>query len=283
MENNEKIIKEIKPHFNFIYELFMPTGKKLKGSLILFLVSVALLILLAIFSNQLNGMNSVIWKNITFYDTLKFILIALSCVAIIKFIFHITIQKMQYNGISYKFYESYMVYEDSFLNQHKKNIQYSNIKEVELRRTIWDRLLGMGVVIIYTNAENKRGNGLVVYALNHPKEDYEFIDGYVAKFRDGMLNNKANYNNVDESGKNDEEELKNDEKVESLNEETESTNLNSDSKQDNNQNAESNEIKNEVPSKVDNVDKTEENSEKSNLNNINNANITNNESNPQNQ
>ena len=90
---------------------------------------------------------------------------------------------MQYEHISYKFYETYMVYEDDFLNQHKKNILYSNVKEVEIRRTVWDRILGMGVIVIYTNAENKRNNGLVVYALNNPKEDYEFIDKLINRYR----------------------------------------------------------------------------------------------------
>ena len=69
---------------------------------------------------------------------------------------------------------------------------YSNIKEVEIRRTIWDRILGMGVVVIYTNAENRRNNGLVVYALDNPKEDYEFIDKIVNKYRaDAPKQNKV--------------------------------------------------------------------------------------------
>ena len=101
---------------------------------------------------------------------------------------------MQYDHISYKFYESYMVYEDDFLNQHKKNILYSNVKEVEIRRTIWDRILGMGVIVIYTNAENKRNNGLVVYALDNPKEDYEFVDKLVNKYR--IQNQKQKQNNT---------------------------------------------------------------------------------------
>ena len=96
---------------------------------------------------------------------------------------------MQYDHISYKFYETYMVYEDDFLNQHKKNILYSNVKEVEIRRTIWDRIIGFGVIVIYTNAENRRNNGLVVYALDNPKEDYEFVDKLINKYRATNQNN----------------------------------------------------------------------------------------------
>lgn len=72
-----------------------------------------------------------------------------------------------------------MVYEDDFLNQRVKNIDYSNIKELEIRRTVLDRILGFGVIIIYTNAENKRNNGMVIYGIKNPDEMYTKINKIV--------------------------------------------------------------------------------------------------------
>ena len=34
-----------------------------------------------------------------------------------------------------------MVYENDFLSQTKKTIEYSNIREVEIRRTVTDRIM----------------------------------------------------------------------------------------------------------------------------------------------
>ena len=96
-------------------------------------------------------------------------------ITIIKFIIDIIFQYLQYKHIEYKFYENIMIYEDDFLNQHRKTIEYKNIKEIEIRRTIWDRLFNYGVIIIHTNAENFSRNGIIIYGLNNPKYHYDII------------------------------------------------------------------------------------------------------------
>lgn len=196
---NEKLLREIKPKFNFIYELLMPTGKKIKSAFIMIIISVIITIIVSLNKDSLLNFSYDIIGNISLIDILMFFCYFMIIFSIIKLLVHYTFQKMQYEHISYKFYETYMVYEDDFLNQHKKNILYSNVKEVEIRRTIWDRILGMGVIVIYTNAENKRNNGLVVYALNNPKEDYEFIDKLINRYRvTSNLKNKSNIENKNE-------------------------------------------------------------------------------------
>lgn len=180
---NEKLLKEIKPKFNFIYELFMPTGRKIKSSAAMIIISIIITIIISVNKDILLDFSYNIIGNISLLELLIYFCYFLIIFSVIKLLVHYTLQKMQYEHISYKFYETYMVYEDDFLNQHKKNILYSNVKEVEIRRTVWDRILGMGVIVIYTNAENKRNNGLVVYALNNPKEDYEFIDKLINRYR----------------------------------------------------------------------------------------------------
>lgn len=189
---NEKILKEIKPKFNFIYELLMPTGRKMKSTLIMIIVSIIITVVVSLNNSNFEQFSNDIFGTISMLDILFFVCWGMIIFSVIKFIVHFAFQKMQYEHISYKFFETYMVYEDDFLNQHKKNILYSNVKEVEIRRTIWDRILGMGVVVIYTNAENKRNNGLVVYALDNPKEDYEFIDKLINRYRVSNENKKEN-------------------------------------------------------------------------------------------
>lgn len=189
---NENLLREIKPKFNFVYELFMPTGRKMKSALVMSVVAIIITIIVSLNKGSMVDFSTVVIGTFSMIDILMFFCWFMIAFSIIKFFVHFTFQKMQYDHIGYKFYESYMVYEDDFLNQHKKNILYSNIKEVEIRRTIWDRILGMGVVVIYTNAENRRNNGLVVYALDNPKEDYEFIDKIVNKYRaDAPKQNKV--------------------------------------------------------------------------------------------
>ena len=186
---NEKLLREIKPKFNFIYELLMPTGRKMKYALIMSIIAIVITIIVSANKSVLFETSYNVIGTLSLFDILIFFCYFMIIFSIIKLIVHIIFQKMQYDHISYKFYETYMVYEDDFLNQHKKNILYSNVKEVEIRRTIWDRIIGFGVIVIYTNAENRRNNGLVVYALDNPKEDYEFVDKLINKYRATNQNN----------------------------------------------------------------------------------------------
>lgn len=198
----EKLIKTIKPKFSFIYELGMPTGKKIKSSLFSLVLFIFLLIMIFFNTDFLYQYSYNVTENMNVVDALKILCIILVVFTGVKLAIHIILQKKQYENISYKFYETYMVYEDIFLNQHKKNILYSNVKEVEIRRTIWDRITGYGVVIIYTNAENKRNNGLVVYALKNPDKFYEFIDGVINRYKVNHVENRdENVDNTDINNK----------------------------------------------------------------------------------
>ena len=154
----------------------MPTGRKIKNTFIAFLVLAIATLWIFLNGDVFTLPDIKLMSNISIFELLKWLCLIITILLLVKLVFHIIFQKLQYNHISYKFYDTYLVYEDDFLNQHRKNIEYKNIKEVEIRRTIWDRILGYGVIVIYTNAENKRGNGLVVYAIKNPKEVYDIID-----------------------------------------------------------------------------------------------------------
>ena len=86
-------------------------------------------------------------------------------------------QSLEYKGIKYYFYKNCMVYENNFLNQTRKTIEYSNIREVEIRRTLTDRMLNYGVIIIYTNAEKAYGSSAtVIYAIKDIEKHYNNIE-----------------------------------------------------------------------------------------------------------
>ena len=173
-----EVVHEIVPKFNFLYELGMPTGKKIKSTLFLMFIFVTGLIVLLI-NKDIMIQNEGIYKSVDIVSILNIVLIVGIIFTIIKLIVHIVFQTMQYKNIKYTFFDDHMTYEDSFLNQHKKNIEYSNVKEVEIRRSIWDRILGYGIIVIYTNAENEYSNGLVIFSIKDPKIHYDIIDNLV--------------------------------------------------------------------------------------------------------
>lgn len=171
MEENEEVLK-ISPKFSFAYELFMPTGRKIKNSLLIALLFTILTIMINtsnFFFNSLSVSDSIIKTGIVVIDIFLYIILAVNVI----------MKVLQYKYITYTFYKEYLIYEDSFLNQHRKKIMYSNVKEVELRRTVWDRIFGFGIIIIHTNAENGRNNGLVVYGIKTPEDEYAIIDGLI--------------------------------------------------------------------------------------------------------
>lgn len=195
MEDNREIKYQINPKFNFLYEMGMPTGKKIRTSIFVLILFIVLTILVALKAGSLTFANYEIFNNIKIDKLLLILCIIADVVTAIKLVATIVFQKLQYNHVTYTFYDDMMVYEDDFLNQHRKNIEYKNIKEVEIRRTIWDRILDYGVMVIYTNADNDRNNGLVIYSVKAPKAHYNVIDKLIHSLNNEKNNNKIeNYN-----------------------------------------------------------------------------------------
>lgn len=191
MEGN-KVLYEVKPKFNFIYEIFMPAGKKTRqtlGILILFvIVYFALNMVLGLnnFKSTVIEMIGINAYNIFF--KIYFIVMALLA---IKIIGHVVIQVLQYNAIKYTFYNDYLEYSDTFLNQQKKTIIYDNIREIEIRKNVWDRINGYGRIIIYTSAEKLYDNGLILYSIKESQEAYRIIDEIVHAKKVTVTNNEV--------------------------------------------------------------------------------------------
>ena len=181
----KKVLYKTKPNFNIIYEMFMPTGTKFRNTfLILILISVCYFFLGVAFEPiRLDLQNVKINENmgIDIYSIFNNVVLIILVVLALKFIIHLVIQVWQYNSIHYTFYEDYLEYEDTFLNQHKKTLMYDNIKEIEIKRTIWDRINHYGIIVIYTNAEKTSSNGLILYGIKDPQIVYDKIDQIVHK------------------------------------------------------------------------------------------------------
>ena len=173
MDENLKF--EIKPKFNFIYELFMPLGIKLRRSLVIFILIIILDIITNIFASKIDTQIF----GVSLISLLKIFYLILLSIVTIKFFIDLVLKRMQYKNMSYRFYETNLVYEDSFLNQQKKIIKYENIKEVEIRRSVFDRIMGFGIIIISTNAEGGLRSGLIIYGIKNPNEIYDRINELV--------------------------------------------------------------------------------------------------------
>lgn len=177
MEDKGEVLYQIKPKFDFLYELMMPTGKKMKSALISIIISIAMKIILTLAKEQILAMNNGLFTNL--YNVTNIILMIVIAFSFIIFIARIVIQILEYKGMSYKFYKNCMIFENNFLNQTRKTIEYADIKEVEIRRSIMDRIMNYGVIIIYTSAEKSYGSATILYSIKNTQEHYNNIESLI--------------------------------------------------------------------------------------------------------
>ena len=189
MENDVKY--KVRPKFNLIYELVMPLGGKFRRSLGIILVLIITIIAMKIAGSKIN-MDAIV-LGISAMDVLFWIAIFFIIIFALKFFIDLILKIMQYNRISYTFYSDNLTYEDTFLNQQRKVIKYENIKEVEVRRTIIDRIMGFGIIIISTNAEGNFNSGLIIYGIENPDEVYKIINDLLYSSKNKQENKNNDY------------------------------------------------------------------------------------------
>lgn len=189
MENDVKY--KVRPKFNLIYELVMPLGGKFRRSLGIILVLIITIIAMKIAGSKIN-MDAIV-LGISAMDVLFWIAIFFIIIFALKFFIDLILKIMQYNRISYTFYSDNLTYEDTFLNQQRKVIKYENIKEVEVRRTIIDRIMGFGIIIISTNAEGNFNSGLIIYGIENPDEVYKIINDLLYSSKNKQENKSNDY------------------------------------------------------------------------------------------
>lgn len=177
MEDRGEVLYELSPKFDFLYELTMPTGKKMKSAIVGAIIAAIINIVLLVFRNDIISMNNTTYS--LMYKACAAICLIIMIFMILMAIARVILQSLEYKGIKYRFYKDCLVFENSFLNQTRKTIEYSNIKEIEIRKTIMDRILNYGVIIIYTNADKGFGSATILYAIKNTEEHYNNIESIV--------------------------------------------------------------------------------------------------------
>ena len=177
MEDRGEVLYELSPKFDFLYKLTMPTGKKMKSAIVGAIIAAIINIVLLVFRNDIISMNNTTYS--LMYKACATICLIIMIFMILMAIARVILQSLEYKGIKYRFYKDCLVFENSFLNQTRKTIEYSNIKEIEIRKTIMDRILNYGVIIIYTNADKGFGSATILYAIKNTEEHYNNIESIV--------------------------------------------------------------------------------------------------------
>lgn len=204
----EEIKFKLKPKYNFIYELFMPTGTHVKNAFVSTIIMLVLFLGLGFV--DLDNSDSTVFSDYNLDLTsgiiiTKQIVFVLTIIASIYFAIRLILQIMQYNRTTYTFYEDKVLYEDLFLNQKRKTLLYSNIKEVEIRRSIWDRINRRGIIILSTNAEKRVGHGMIIYSVEDVKKMYDDISTLIYAYnhndrkRSDDVNNNESVNNIEKN------------------------------------------------------------------------------------
>ena len=81
----------------------------------------------------------------------------------------------QYKHLTYDFYATKVIFEDSFLNLAKKEVKYKYIREVTMRQSFVQRWFNIGNIILYTNAETGIGNGIQIINVENVHDVYKQI------------------------------------------------------------------------------------------------------------
>lgn len=87
----------------------------------------------------------------------------------------VAFQKTQYKKLTYDFYKTKVLFEDSFLNLAQKEVKYKHIREVTMRQSFIQRWFNIGNIVLYTNAETGMDNGINIVNVENVREVYNKI------------------------------------------------------------------------------------------------------------
>jgi uncharacterized membrane protein YdbT with pleckstrin-like domain len=100
------------------------------------------------------------------------------------------VKKLNYAKTEYKFFEDRLEFEEGFFTINKKAIRYKDVKEVTLRKGIFQRIYGLGTIYLATLATgsssynnifsavglgNVSASGVGVRDVSDPDQTYEKI------------------------------------------------------------------------------------------------------------
>ena len=137
----------VKPTFNFWYIII----KYIFGGLFIVLFCVLT------FGNSFL-FNGLIWGLIGMFIMIIYAII----VTILK--------KKEYNYCSYDFYRTKVIYRDNYLNKSEKEIKYKYIREVVMYQTSMQRILNLGNIMLFTNAETEFASGIRIMDVKNAQD-----------------------------------------------------------------------------------------------------------------
>jgi len=149
---DKEIKLKVKPKFKFWYMMF--------PQVCIFLIFVLMTVL------PLSSVDSEVALEILFGILLIFAIVT----GIIVFF-----KSKQYKHLTYDFYNTKVIFEDSFLNLAQKEVKYKYIREVTMRQSFVQRWFNIGNVILYTNAETGIGNGIQIINVENVHDVYKQI------------------------------------------------------------------------------------------------------------
>ena len=152
-----KIQLTVKPKFKFAY-LTLP------GLIVwlIFIVIIAAIIEYATIREGEKGIG-------VFLGTVSFVVI------LVIYAIKVAFQKTQYRKLTYDFYRTKVIFEDSFMNLAQKEVKYRYIREVTMSQTFIQRWFNLGNIVLYTNAETGYGNGISIVNVENVREVYKQI------------------------------------------------------------------------------------------------------------
>ena len=150
--DDKEVQLKVKPTFKFVYMIFPTTLIWL-----FFMLMIALPV-----SIEEPEVGMIFWA------------IGLVILAIIIGIIAIFTKK-QYKHLTYEFYNTKVIFVDSFFNLSQKEVKYKHIREVTMKESFIQRWFNLGSIVLYTNAETGMGNGISIVNVENPKEIYTRI------------------------------------------------------------------------------------------------------------
>lgn len=82
-----------------------------------------------------------------------------------------------YRGTIFKITPTGVAHNLNFLWNKRKEVLFSNIKEVELKASFLQKLFGLGTIVIHTQASTTKDNkpGLSLFDIENPERVYEML------------------------------------------------------------------------------------------------------------
>ncbi len=68
------------------------------------------------------------------------------------------VKKFNYRVTEYKFYDDRLEFQEGFLTNYKKTVQFEDVREVTLRKGVLQRVCGLGTVYLATQATGSAGS-----------------------------------------------------------------------------------------------------------------------------